>query len=52
MTRAMSLFFGLCMLVQIIRPIGVPGLKRRVDAWKIAAVALAIFMLVAALKPS
>ncbi len=52
MTRLLSVFFGLCMLVQIILPLGLPGLRRRVDAWKIAAVALAIFMLVAALRPS
>ena len=50
MTKAISLLFGVVMLVQVIRPIGVPGLTRRVDAWKIAAAALAVVMLVAVLK--
>lgn len=40
------------MLVQLIRPLGIPGLRRRADAWKIAALALAILSAVAVLKPN
>ena len=52
MTRILMLIFGLAMLVQLIRPVGLPGLRRRADAWKIAALALGITMAVAALKPN
>ena len=52
MTKALSLILALCMLVQIIRPLGLPGLRRRADAWKIAVFALAIIVAVAALRPN
>ena len=51
MTKAISLILGAAMVVQIIRPLGLPGLKRRADAWKIAAAALVLVAAVAALKP-
>lgn len=51
-TRALVLILGLAMLVQLIRPLGIPGLRRRADAWKIAALALAILSAVAVLKPN
>ncbi|WP_321339803.1 hypothetical protein [Breoghania sp.] len=37
MTKAIALFCVLVALIQIIRPIGWPGLKRRRDAWKLVA---------------
>ncbi len=40
----------LVMVVQLIRPLGLPGLRRRADAWKLAAGALFVFVLVAATK--
>ena len=52
MTKAISLLLGLLMLVQIIKPLGFPGLERRADAWKIAVAGLLIIALVAALKPN
>ncbi len=51
-TRILALMLGLAMVVQLIRPLGIPGLHRRADAWKIAALALAIMTAVAALKPN
>jgi hypothetical protein len=51
MTRAFSVILGLMMLVQIIRPIGVPGLRRRADAWKIAVLALALISATALIRP-
>jgi hypothetical protein len=51
MTRALTLILGLLMLVQIIYPLGLPGLKRRADAWKIAVLALALILAVATLRP-
>lgn len=51
MVRAVSVILGLAMLVQIIRPLGLPGLTRRADAWKIALLAFAIIGVVGALRP-
>jgi len=51
MTKALSLILGLLMLVQIIHPLGLPGLRRRTDAWKIAVLALALIFAVATLRP-
>jgi hypothetical protein len=51
MAKLFSLLFALAMLVQVIRPFGVYGLRRRSDAWKIAACALVLFGLTAFLRP-
>ena len=51
MTKALSVILGLLMLVQIVYPLGLPGLRRRADAWKIAVVALALILAVATLRP-
>jgi hypothetical protein len=47
MSKAVGVFFACAMLVQIIRPIGLPGLRRRGDAWKLAVAGL--FAMVATL---
>lgn len=51
MTKTIAVLFALIMLVQIIKPIGLPGLRRRKDAWKLAVFALALMMLVAVVRP-
>jgi hypothetical protein len=50
MTKIFSLLIVLAMVVQFIKPLGLPGLKRRSDAWKLAVAALAAIMLVAVTK--
>lgn len=50
MAKAFSLFMILAMAVQIIRPIGLPGLKKRSDFWKVAVVAFAIFAAASVLR--
>lgn len=50
MTKLVSLLVVLAMAVQFIKPLGLPGLKKRSDAWKLAIAALAIIMLVAVTK--
>ncbi len=50
MTKAISLLLGLATIIQIIRPLGLPGLKTRADAWKLAAFGLLLVVLVAATK--
>ena len=39
------------MLLHLIRPLGLPGLKRRADFWKIAVVAIALMMLTRTVHP-
>jgi len=50
MTKVFSLLIILAMAVQFIKPLGLPGLKKRSDAWKLAIAALAAIILVAATK--
>lgn len=51
MTKAIGLFLLLAMLVQVIRPIGVAGLSRRSDCWKIAVAAFVLWTLALLLRP-
>lgn len=39
MSKIIGLLLLLAMVVQIIKPLGFPGLKRRADFWKLAVVA-------------
>jgi hypothetical protein len=50
MTKLVSLAITILTVVQILRPLGLPGLRRRSDAWKLAVLGLAIFLVVAATK--
>lgn len=43
MTKFIAVFLLLAMAVHIIRPLGLPGLRKRADFWKIAILAFAIF---------
>ncbi|MDI7860558.1 hypothetical protein MRS76_01190 [Rhizobiaceae bacterium n13] len=43
MTKFIAIFLLLAMGVHIIRPLGLPGLRKRADFWKIAVLAFAIF---------
>ena len=45
MSKLLSLVIVGLMLIQIIKPLGLPGLKRRSDFWKLAAAALAAISL-------
>lgn len=42
-TKAIALLLLLAMAVHIIKPLGLPGLRRRADFWKIAIFAFAIW---------
>jgi hypothetical protein len=50
MAKAISLILGFATIVQVIRPLGLPGLKTRADAWKLAAFGLMLVVLVAVTK--
>jgi hypothetical protein len=43
MSKLIGLLLILAMVVHIIMPLGLPGLRRRGDFWKIAIVAFAIW---------
>jgi len=45
MTKALSLVIIGMMVVHLIKPLGLPGLKRRGDFWKLAVLALAAISL-------
>ena len=51
MAKIIGLLLLLAMLVQIIRPLGLPGLRRRRDCWKIAIIAFVAWTLVLLLRP-
>lgn len=41
MSKMLALVILGLMVVQVIKPLGLPGLKRRADCWKLAVAALA-----------
>lgn len=41
MTKILALVILAMMVIQLIRPLGWPGLKRRSDFWKLALMAIA-----------
>jgi len=47
MAKILALLLLAAMVLHIIRPLGLPGLKKRGDFWKIAVVALAATSLTA-----
>ena len=51
MPKLLSILFLLMMAVHIMKPIGLPGLRRRRDFWKIAVVAIAAMMLTVLVRP-
>jgi hypothetical protein len=47
MTKAFAILILAMMAVHLIKPLGLPGLRRRADFWKLAVVALAAISLTA-----
>jgi hypothetical protein len=50
MAKILSVLMLLAMAVQIIKPLGLPGLRRRGDFWKLAVAAFALMLLAVALR--
>lgn len=50
MTKILSLLILAMMVAHLIRPLGLPGLRRRGDFWKLALVALGAIVLTVALR--
>ncbi|RCW21934.1 hypothetical protein DFR48_10945 [Ciceribacter lividus] len=51
MTKAIAIFLILAMVVQLIKPLGVPGLRKRGDFWKLAVLAFVIWSVVLLVRP-
>ncbi|WP_292160093.1 hypothetical protein [Mesorhizobium sp.] len=49
MSKFLALVIVAMMVIQIIKPLGWPGLKRRSDFWKLAVLAMAAISITAAL---
>ncbi|MFI0842491.1 hypothetical protein [Mesorhizobium sp. IMUNJ 23232] len=45
MSKALSLVIVAMMIIQLIKPLGLPGLRQRRDFWKLAVAALAAISL-------
>ncbi len=52
MIKILSLLIIVMMVVHLIRPLNLPGLRRRSDFWKIAVVALAAISLTILIRPA
>ena len=50
MTKLISILLMLAMVIQIIKPLGLPGLRKRSDFWKLALLAFAIWSLTLLLR--
>jgi hypothetical protein len=50
MSKLLALVIIGLMVIQIIKPLGLPGLRRRMDFWKLAVLALAAISLTAVLS--
>ena len=50
MTKILSLLITVLMIVHVIKPLGLPGLRHRRDFWKLAVVALAMVAITAGLS--
>jgi hypothetical protein len=51
MSKILPVLLLAAMLLHLIRPIGLPGLKRRADFWKIAVAAIVLMMLTVLIRP-
>lgn len=49
--KLIGLFLVLVMAVQLLHPLGYPGLKRRRDFWKLALLAFALWSVVLVIRP-
>ncbi len=51
MSKIISILLILAMCVQVIKPLGLPGLKLRRDFWKIAIIAFVAWTVTLLLRP-
>ena len=51
MSKILPILLLIAMITHIIRPLGLPGLRRRGDFWKIAVAAIVLMMLTVSIRP-
>ncbi|MGX5664677.1 hypothetical protein G6N76_01175 [Rhizobium daejeonense] len=51
MTKLIAILLMLAMVIQVIKPLGLPGLRQRKDFWKIAVLAFAIWTVTLLIRP-
>ncbi len=51
MSKALTTILLLAMVIQLLKPLGLPGLKQRRDFWKIAVFAIAVMMVTVLIRP-
>ncbi|MCD2183148.1 hypothetical protein [Rhizobium sp. GN54] len=51
MSKVLPALMLIAMVLHIIRPLGLPGLRQRRDFWKIAVGAIAMMMVTVLLRP-
>jgi hypothetical protein len=51
MSKILTILLLLAMCVQLIKPLGFPGLRQRRDFWKIAVFAIAVMMITVLVRP-
>ncbi len=51
MSKLIMLFFAAVAFIQVIKPLGWPGLKQRKDAWKLAVAGFAVMIALIVLRP-
>lgn len=49
--KIIAAFLILAMMVQVIKPFGVPGFRKRGDFWKIALIAFVIWSVTLLIRP-
>ena len=51
MSKLFSILFLLLMVAHLIRPFGLPGMRKRGDFWKLAAAGIVVFGLIILVRP-
>jgi hypothetical protein len=51
MSKALTVILLLAMLIQVLKPLNLPGLRQRRDFWKIAVFAIAVMMVTVLIRP-
>ena len=51
MSKALTVLLLLAMVIQVLKPLSLPGLRQRRDFWKIAVFAIAVLMLTVLVRP-
>jgi hypothetical protein len=51
MSKALAVILLLAMLIQVLKPLNLPGLRQRRDFWKIAVFAIAVMMVTVLIRP-